>query len=84
MYEVWLERRAERDLHRLPEDIYARVVSALKALGENPRPSGVRKISSSRSDWRLRIGNWRVVYEIDDKAKAVRVFRVRHRREAYR
>ncbi len=84
MYEVWLERRAERDLRRLPEDVYKRVVKALKALKKNPRPSGVRKIVGSRNDWRVRVGDWRIVYEVDGKTKAVRVFRIRHRREAYR
>lgn len=84
MYEVFLERRAERDLRRLPKDEFGRVVREIRLLAENPRPSGCHKISGSKSDWRIRVGDYRVIYEIDEKAKAVRVMRIRHRREAYR
>lgn len=84
MFEVLLERRAERDLKRLPATEFHRVIREIRALGENPRPSGSQKIAGSRSDWRVRVGDNRVIYEIDDRSKAVRVMRVRHRREAYR
>jgi mRNA interferase RelE/StbE len=84
VYEVYLERAAEHDLKRLPIEIYRRVIDDIKGLTADPRPSGCRKISGSKSDWRIRIGDYRVVYEIDEKTKVVRVMRVRHRREAYR
>lgn len=73
MYDVYLERAAERDLRRLSTENFHRVISHLKTLAENPRPSGCRKITGSKSDWRIRIGNYRVIYEIDEKKKAVRV-----------
>ena len=84
MYEVYLERAAENDLKRLPTSTFHRIISQIRALADNPRPSGCRKLAGSKSDWRIRIGDYRVLYEIDDKAKAVRIMRVRHRREAYR
>lgn len=84
MYEVLLERAAERDLRHLSAEDFHLVISHIKALAENPRPSGCRKITGSKSDWRIRVGDYRVIYEIDKRAKAVRVMRVRHRREAYR
>ena len=84
MYEVLLERAAERDLGRLPQAEFHRLVTRIKALGEEPRPSGSRKITGSKNDWRIRVGTYRVIYEIDEKAKAIKVMRVRHRREAYR
>lgn len=84
MYEVYLERTAERDLRRLPEQVFHRTIPHIRALAENPRPPGCRKLSGSKSDWRIRVGDYRVVYEIDETERAVRVFRVRHRREAYR
>lgn len=84
MYEVYLERAAERDLKRLAAESFHRVISSIKALGVNPRPAGCRKLSGSKSDWRIRVGDYRVLYEIDDEEKAVRVMRVRHRREVYR
>jgi len=84
MYEVFLESRAERDLRRLPAATFARIIREVMALGQNPRPAGCRKIAGSQNDWRIRVGAYRVIFEIDDQEKAVRVMRVRHRREAYR
>ena len=84
MYEVLIERTAERDLKSLSPPLYQRVVPRIKALADNPRPSGCHKLAGSKNDWRIRIGDYRVVYEIDDRKKLVRIFRVRHRREVYR
>ena len=84
MYEVLIERRAERDLKRLASEAFDRVAQEIKSLAENPRPPGCRKIVGSKNDWRIRVGDYRVVYEIDEKSKAVRVMRVRLRQEAYR
>jgi len=83
VHEVLLERAAERDLKALSPAVYDRIVSHLRALSQNPRPAGCKKITGSRSDWRIRIGDYRI-YEIDDRAKVVKVMRIRHRREAYR
>jgi mRNA interferase RelE/StbE len=84
VYEVYLERAAERDLRRLSVENFRRIASRIKRLAGDPRPSGCRKITGSESDWRIRVGDYRVIYEIDDKARSVKVMRVRHRREAYR
>lgn len=84
MYEIYIERRAERDLKRLPVEEFGRIIRAVRALAAGPRPAGCRKIEGSKSDWRIRIGDYRVVYEIDDRERAVRVMRVRHRSEVYR
>jgi mRNA interferase RelE/StbE len=84
VYEVYLERSAENDLKRLPTSIFHRIIPQIKTLTENARPSGCRKITGSKNDWRIRIGDYRIIYEIDEKAKAVRIIRVRHRREVYR
>lgn len=84
MYEVYVEKTAENDLKRLPTNIFHRIIPQIRNLAENPRPSGCRKLTGSKNDWRIRIGDYRVLYEIDEKAKAVKIMRVRHRREAYR
>ena len=84
MYRVFLERAAERDLRRLPSRLHGRVVSSIQLLMDNPRPSGCRKLTGSERDWRIRVGDYRIIYEIDDVAKEVPVNRVRHRREVYR
>jgi mRNA interferase RelE/StbE len=84
MYRVLLERAAEKDLSRLSAQIHDRVIAALQALARNPRPPGCRKLAGSKNDWRIRVGDYRVVYEIADEIRIVRVNRVRHRREVYR
>jgi len=84
VYEVYLERRAERDLKKLSAADFNRIVTRIKALADDPRPEGCRKITGSSSDWRIRIGEYRVIYEIDEKSRIVSVIRIRHRREVYR
>jgi len=84
MYRVFLERAAERDLNRLSSEIHDRVITAIRALGSNPRPAGCRKLVGTKNDWRIRVGDYRVIYEIADAIRIVRVNRVRHRREVYR
>ncbi len=87
MYQLQIERRAERDLKRLKKhsaSTFFRILSRIAALKNNPRPEGVRKLVGSESDWRISIGDYRVIYEIDDRQRVVRIYRVRHRREVYR
>jgi mRNA interferase RelE/StbE len=84
MYRVLLERSAERDLGRLSVEVHDRVIVAIQALANNPRPPGCRKLVGGKNDWRIRVGDYRVVYEIADAIRIVRVNRVRHRREVYR
>lgn len=84
MYDVLLERNAERDLKRLSKEYFNRIIPEIRELAKNPRPSGSRKLTGSKSDWRIRVGDYRIIYQIDDKKKYIKIMRVRHRREAYR
>jgi len=84
VYEVLIERTAERDLRSLSSPLFLRIIPHIRALAENPRPAGCHKLAGSKNDWRIRIGDYRVIYEVDDRQKLVKVFRVRHRREVYR
>jgi mRNA interferase RelE/StbE len=83
-YQVLLALPAERELRRLPAGVHDRVISAIRSLAENPRPPGCRKLAGTKNDWRIRVGDYRVVYEIADAVRVVRVNRVRHRRDVYR
>lgn len=84
MYDVLLERSVERALKRVSSSDFSRILVALKELASNPRPSGCKKLVGGERDWRVRVGDYRVLYEIDDAEKTVRVLNVKHRREAYR
>ena len=82
MYKIIITSRAERELRRLEKAIKNRVVSAIYALAENPRPHGCLKVKGEDL-WRIRIGDWRVGYAIDDQARVVDVIRVNHRGQFY-
>ena len=84
MYRVLLERSAEKNPARLSSEIHDRIIAAVQALATNPRLPGCRKLGGSKYDWRIRVGDYRVIYEIADQIRVVRVNRVRHRREVYR
>jgi mRNA interferase RelE/StbE len=84
MYRVLLERAAEKDLGRLSSEVHDRVIASLQKLAANPRPPGCRKLAGGKNDWRIRVGDFRVIYEIEDQTRVLRVNRVRHRREVYR
>lgn len=83
IYEVILLRAAQRGLARLQKDDYERVMVAIAALAEQPRPNGCVKLTGSPY-WRIRIGVYRVVYEINDAGQVVIVTTVGHRRDVYR
>ena len=84
-YTVYLKRRAEQALRRLPQTIRIRVDALLMQLADNPRPSGVVKLSGKvGSHWRIRIGNYRILYQIDDQRHIVEIYRIKHRSHAYR
>jgi mRNA interferase RelE/StbE len=82
-YEIFFERRAEREYGRLSGDILRRVGDAIASLAVEPRPHGATKLAG-RSDYRIRVGDWRVVYEVDDRRRRIVVVRVAHRSDVYR
>jgi len=84
MYRVIVERSAEKDLRRPPRDVRFRIAHALRNLAVDPRPVGCRKLTGTKHDWRIRVGDYRVIYEVTDLLKVLRVYRIRHRREVYR
>ncbi|PYS83170.1 MAG: type II toxin-antitoxin system RelE/ParE family toxin [Acidobacteria bacterium] len=83
MYNVTITSRAERELKRLDRSTRNRVVKAILDLASNPRPAGCLKVRSEEGVWRVRIGDWRVGYLIDDAASEVAVIRIAHRSEFY-
>jgi mRNA interferase RelE/StbE len=82
-YAVILRRAAEKELNRLPEKIHQRITRKLLELENNPRPHGAQKLQG-HDGYRTRIGDYRVLYLIDDEAKTVEILAVGHRREVYR
>jgi mRNA interferase RelE/StbE len=83
MYSVEITGRAERDLRRLDRAVKNRIVESILALASNPRPPGCLKVRGEESLWRIRVGDWRVGYEIHDQRQEVLVIRIGHRSEFY-
>lgn len=76
----FLDRRAQRELDRVSEPDFSRIVAALLELEDNPRPRGCRKLRGLEG-WRIRVGNWRVIYHVNDLQQLVTIVAVKRRRE---
>jgi mRNA interferase RelE/StbE len=83
-YRIVYMPAAGRDMDRLPRHILPRVRDAILPLAENPRPPKSKMLEGSDGAWRLRVGDYRVVYEVDDARRLVTVTRARHRSDVYR
>ena len=82
-YTITILRRAQKELSDLPQESYIRVREAIRKLAEKPRPNGSRKLAG-RDGWRIRVGSYRVVYEIDDPNHMITILHIGHRRDVYR
>jgi mRNA interferase RelE/StbE len=82
-YFVEVKPPARKELEALPDSVLARVIQKITSLGETPRPAGCKKLKGYEDQWRVRAGDWRVVYIIDDRRKLISVTRIAHRREVY-
>lgn len=83
-YAVVFARSARKELEALEEPLASRVLRRIEKLVANPRPGGVRKLRGASGLWRLRVGDYRVLYAIHDDRKLVDVIAIRHRSDAYR
>ena len=82
-YQVILPKSVQKELNRLPDDIASRILARLVGLETNPRPADVKKLKG-RDAWRIRVGDYRVIYEIHDRLLQIIVITVGHRRGNYR
>jgi mRNA interferase RelE/StbE len=82
-YQVILPKSVRKELDRLQEDMASRILARLGELETNPRPADVKKLKG-RDAWRIRVGDYRVIYEIHDRVLQIIVITVGHRREIYR
>ena len=84
-YTVRLESSAEHDLRHLPPDVLRRIDAKLTALAREPRPRGATKLHGRQGNgWRVRVGEYRLLYTVDAAAQVVSVYRIRPRGSAYR
>ena len=83
-YKVEIRPAALRDLKRIPRADLPRLARAIDALAQDPRPEGVTKLRGAQDLYRIRVGDYRIIYRIRDRVVTVTVIRVRHRRDVYR
>ena len=82
-YAVTLADSARKELRVLPAHVVQRVHAKLRELTINPRPSGCKKLQGHKNCWRIRVGDYRIVYTIDDAKTLVDITRIAHRKEVY-
>ncbi len=82
-YTLEIKPSAGKELDALSDALFARIDRKIMGLAENPRPPGCKKLKGYREQWRIRVGDYRVLYRIDDARQLVEVTRIRHRSEVY-
>jgi mRNA interferase RelE/StbE len=80
---VAISNSAQKEIKNLEQGVVARVIRSVRSLADEPRPSGCRKLVGSQNRWRVRVGDYRVIYTVDDARRVVEIIAVRHRSKAY-
>ncbi len=83
-HSISLRPAATRDLKALSPEVLARVEKAIARLQINPRPPAAKKLVGYENEWRVRVGDYRILYVVDDGSHQIVIARIAHRREAYR
>ena len=81
--QIVFSRSARKELEALDAAMVNRIFPRIEALGNDPRPSGCRKLVGSENTWRIRVGDYRVLYSLDDHSNTIGIVAVRHRSKAY-
>lgn len=82
-YLVTFAASARKELRDLPSEAMGRLLPKIRELSAKPRPAGCKKLHGHKDRWRIRVGNYRVVYAIDDGGKVVDITRIAHRKDVY-
>jgi mRNA interferase RelE/StbE len=83
-YRIIISKSVQKQIEALPGEMCDRVAEKLQQLTEEPRPSGVVKLKGAGNEYRIRVGDYRIRYEINDQDRAVRLLQCKHRRDVYR
>ena len=84
MYKVSFASRVEKQLDKISNKNYQNIITHISALSHNPRPDGCKKLAGFENIYRIRIGNYRVIYNIKDEILTVLVVKIGHRRDVYK
>ncbi len=84
MYSILFSSRAKKELLSLPNKIILAIEAKIDGLTKEPRPSGCKKLQGSTNEYRIRIGDYRVIYTVADVVKIVSIIKIAHRKDVYR
>lgn len=84
IYRIEWTRSAEKELRKLPRQMIPKIVAAVDNLSSNPYPQGVRKLANTENSYRIRVGDYRVLYNIVENRLIIEIIRVGHRKDVYR
>ncbi|MFN3800622.1 type II toxin-antitoxin system RelE family toxin [Belliella pelovolcani] len=82
-YEIVVSKSASKELLKLPKKVNNKIINAILLLADNPRPSGAKKLPGLSENWRIRIGDYRVIYAISEEISIVDIRKVGHRKDIY-
>lgn len=82
-YQITILKSAQKDIRQLQKPVAAKIVTAIWELADNRRPSGCKKLTATKNAYRIRVGEYRILYTIEDRIRIVEVYGASHRREAY-
>ncbi len=82
-FSIGFTRSARKELEALPNQLIQRIFHKIESLATNPRPTGCAKLKGAADLWRIRIGDYRVIYSIEDRLIQIEIIAVRHRSEVY-
>ncbi|MEW6085354.1 MAG: type II toxin-antitoxin system RelE/ParE family toxin [Chloroflexota bacterium] len=83
-YQIEIKPSASKELEKLPRQMVIRDVAAIRELADNPYPQGVKKLSGFDRAFRIRVGDYRVLYDIYENRLVIEIIRIRHRKDVYR
>jgi mRNA interferase RelE/StbE len=83
MYQIQFSKSAEKEIEKLSANIVEKIIAAIQTLTHNPRPNGYKKLRGFRDLYRIRVGDYRIIYRIEDNILIIEVLKVGHRRYVY-
>ena len=84
MYQITIKKTASKELEKLPKKIILSITTSIYTLANNPRPTGCKKLKGAKDYlWRIRVGDYRVIYSIEEEVKIIDIKKVGHRKDIY-
>ena len=82
-YNIFFKRSAEKELRSIPKPFLSKILEKVKSLAQHPRPHGAQMLKGEKRYFRMRQGDYRIIYEVNDDAKTITIIKIGHRKEVY-